>query len=313
MTRRIRTYAETADPVGSDLVAQINAQADRLTARMAAIRNTIVVASGKGGVGKSFMAAAIAAGLARRGCRIGALDADVNGPSLARLLGASRTRLRVDPDGVHPASSPAGCTVMSTDLLIESRNAPLRWREPASGAFVWQSALETGMLREFLSDVSWGDLDALVIDLPPGTDKIARILPLLPRISAMLLVTTPSAVTGDAVARSLTQLRDAGVPDIGIIQNMNGYVCPECRAISPLFTPVLTQPNTSSDAPPAAEYAETPSLAGETWAFIPFDPRAAAAADAGGALPDDSPVTAAVDRLIDRLSTTLSLKTEAIP
>jgi len=287
MTRRIRTYMQAAEPAGTELVAQIDAQFERLRTRLAGIRSIIVVASGKGGVGKSFVAATLAAGLADRGLKVGALDADVNGPSLARMLGAVRTRLRVDADGVHPANTRAGCALMSSDFLLDTPDAPLRWRGPDGAGFVWQSALETGMLREFLSDVCWGKLDALVIDTPPGTDKIARILPLLPGISAVLLVTTPSAVANAAVARSCTQLRDAGVQNLGVVHNMAGYFCPECRTISPLFAP-------------ATEHADDTPF-GPTWATLPFDPRAAAAIDAGLKLPVDSPVTAAISRIIASL------------
>jgi len=287
MTRHIRTYMQATEPAGTELVAQIDAQIERLRARLAAIRSIVVVASGKGGVGKSFVAATLAAGLADRGLKVGALDADVNGPSLARMLGAVHTRLRVDADGVHPAHTRAGCALMSSDFLLDTPDAPLRWRGPESAGFVWQSALETGMLREFLSDVCWGELDTLVIDTPPGTDKIARILPLLPSISAVVLVTTPSAVANAAVARSCTQLRDAGVKNIGVVHNMAGYFCPACRTISPLFDSV------------AGVADDTPF--GTTWATLPFDPRAAAAIDAGRPLPGDSPVTVAISRIIASL------------
>lgn len=290
MKRQIRTYAQATEPAGTELVAQIGAQADRLLARLAKIRSTIVVASGKGGVGKSFVAAQLARALTDRGLAVGALDADVNGPSLARMLGASHARLHVDERGVHPAHTRAGCALMSTELLLESADSPLRWREPDVGAFVWQSALETGMLREFLSDVHWGDLDALVIDLPPGTDKIARILPLLPRIAAMIVVTTPSSVANAAVARSLRQVRDAGVSNIGVVRNMDGYVCAHCGSVSPLF----------------ANEAQADAGDDLTWASIPFDPRATAATDAGDPLPPESPVAAAIDQLVRRVQSVLN-------
>ncbi|MGH7443405.1 MAG: P-loop NTPase, partial [Longimicrobiales bacterium] len=178
MKRRIRTYAEVAEPAGANLAEQVHAQHARLHARLAGVRSIVAVASGKGGVGKSFVAAQLAATLAARGQRVGALDADLNGPSLAAMLAASRAPLRVDQDGVHPALGRDGCRVMSSDLLLAEPDSPLRWRGTDAGAFVRQSALETGMLREFLSDVVWGDLDVLIVDLPPGTDKIARTLEL---------------------------------------------------------------------------------------------------------------------------------------
>ena len=309
MTRRIRTYAQTTEPAGAELVAQIDAQFERIRVRLAGIRSTILVASGKGGVGKSFVAAALAAAMADRDLRVGALDADVNGPSLARMLGVIPARLRVDADGVHPALTRARCVVMSSDLLLAEPDAPLRWREPQAGGFVWQSALETGMLREFLSDVCWGVLDALVIDMPPGTDKIARILPLLPSINAVLLVTTPSAVASAAVARSFTQLRDAGLNNIVLVRNMDGYVCPACRTISRLFAPVGVTVDDTSDSRNAASdaLADIPRLS------IPFDPRAAAAIDSGARLPDDSPVNGPLARIISRIATISEPATDTRP
>jgi len=316
MKRQIRTYAQATEPAGTELVAQIGAQADRLLARLAKIRSTIVVASGKGGVGKSFVAAQLARALTDRGLFVGALDADVNGPSLARMLGVSPARLHLDERGVYPAHTRAGCALMSTELLLESADSPLRWREPDVGGFVWQSALETGMLREFLSDVHWGDLDALVIDLPPGTDKIARILPLLPRITAMIIVTTPSNVANAAVARSLRQVREAGVSNVGIVCNMDGYVCAHCGAVSPLFADTPGDEDrreiayrddiaAKSENAPERGIAAVPATV-STWASIPFDPRAAAATDAGCSLPAGSPVVAAIDQLVTRLQSVLN-------
>ena len=289
MTRRIRTYGDI-ESGPSDLAEQVHAQGARLQERLDQVRHVIVVASGKGGVGKSFVAAQLAAGLAQRGLRIGALDADVNGPSLAAMLGAERSPLQVDEDGVHPARTRSGCIAMSSDLLLATPDAPVRWREPVMGAFIWQSTLETGVLREFLSDVAWGELDALVIDLPPGTDKIARVLALVPNVSAMVVVTTPSRAAGAVVARSLTQVRETGIPHVGVVTNMERYACPACGVQSPLFR------SGAGDAPAA-----------DAWASIPFDPRAAEATDRGLPLPADSAVTPAFEQLVARISAALEL------
>jgi ATP-binding protein involved in chromosome partitioning len=294
VTRTIRTYSDVSDG-DSDLAAQVHAQSARLHARLGAVRAVVVVASGKGGVGKSFVSAQLATALATRGLRVGALDADVNGPSLAAMLGADRAPLRVDEDGVHPAPARAGCVVMSSDLLLATPDAPVRWREPVMGAFVWQSTLETGVLREFLSDVAWGTLDTLVIDLPPGTDKIARVLALVPHIDAMLIVTTPSRAAGAVVARSLTQVREAGLAHVGVVANMERYACPACGVHSPLF-------RSAADAP-----------AGDVWATIPFDPSAAEASDRGLPLPHDCAVTPALDALVERVLHALEPEPSASP
>lgn len=290
MTRRIRTYSEVGEASG-DLADQVHAQGERLQARLASVRRVVVVASGKGGVGKSFVAAQLTAALAGRGLRVGALDADVNGPSLAAMLGATRAPLRVDEHGVHPAPGRAGCVVMSSDLLLAAPDAPVRWREPVMGAFIWQSTLETGVLREFLSDVVWGTLDTLVIDLPPGTDKIARVLALVPDVAAMLIVSTPSRAAGAAVARSLTQVRDAGIHHVGVVANMERYACPACGTQSPLFR--------SGPGDPTA---------GDVWATIPFDPHAADATDRGQPLPPASPAASALETLAGRVLQAIDLE-----
>jgi ATP-binding protein involved in chromosome partitioning len=289
MTRRIRTYAEVGDGGGGDILAQVGAQAARVTERLAAIDHVIAVASGKGGVGKSLVSANLAAALAARGRRVGVLDGDLNGPSTAAMLGAARTPLRVTETGVEPATSSSGCRVMSMDLLLATADAPVRWREPAVGGFVWQSTLETGALRELLADTAWGALDYLLIDLPPGTDKIARLLSLVARPAALLLVTTPATAATAVVARSVTLARDAGLADVALVSNMDGYACPRCGAETPLF--------------PAGGGAALAARTGvPLWATIPFDPAFGRATDTGEPLvgvQPEQPAVRAVQALAD--------------
>jgi ATP-binding protein involved in chromosome partitioning len=235
VTRRIRTYADVSDEGGGDIIGQVTAQSERLTRRLASIRHVVAIASGKGGVGKSFITANIAAALTQRGHRVGVVDADLNGPTAAMMLGAVRAPLAVSDDGVHPASTAAGCKLMSMDLLLASADSAVRWREPAEAAFVWQSTLETGALREFIADTAWGELDYLLIDLPPGTDRIARLLALVPQPALLLLITTPSAAASGVVARSVTHAREAGLDDVALVSNMDGHVCLKCGTTTPLF------------------------------------------------------------------------------
>jgi ATP-binding protein involved in chromosome partitioning len=273
--RSIRTYRDVADPGGEDVLAQVVEQNDRLAARLARVDRIVVVASGKGGVGKSAIAANLAAALADGGARVGAADADLNGPSLGRMLGA-RGPLVVGEDGVAPAAGAAGVRVMSMDLLLDEDDAPLRWRgeagagadAPGGPAFLRQSLLEAGALREFLADTAWGNLDFLVIDAPPGTDKLVRLLELLPRVDALLLVTTPSEIARFVVAKSARLARDAGVRDVGLIANMTTHRCAACGHDSPLF-----------DDDGARRLAASTGL--PVWAEIPFDARLPHATDAG--------------------------------
>jgi ATP-binding protein involved in chromosome partitioning len=266
--RKIRTYHEVEEGVGATLVDQVVAQQGRLAARLATIGSVVAVASGKGGVGKSAVTANLAAALAVAGQRVGALDADLNGPSLARMLGAVGARLVDGPEGVRPATGSAGVRVVSMELLQGEADAPLRWREPEGHGFLWRGSLETGALREFLSDVEWGELDVLLVDVPPGTDRIARLLELVPRPAAVLLVTTPSEMARAVVSRSARLLREAGVETVGLVSNMTELVCPDCGRRTPLY-------HEDGERRLAAESGL------EEWARIPFDPRLASTTDGG--------------------------------
>lgn len=267
--RRFRTYHELAEPGGSEVLDQVRAQGERLAARLAAVRRVWLVGSGKGGVGKSALTANLAAALAARGRAVGALDADLNGPCLARMLGVGEdARLEADASGVAPAQGVADVRVVSTDLLLADSDAPLRWRGPAEASFVWQSTLERGTLREFLSDVAWGALDHLLVDLPPGTDKLTRALELLPDPAGVLLVTTPSAASLGVVRRSLRLVRELGVRRVGLVVNMARFTCPACGASTSLF-------DDAGSAPLTAELGDS------AWAEIPFDAGLARRTDAG--------------------------------
>jgi ATP-binding protein involved in chromosome partitioning len=292
VSRRFRTYADLGEAGGGDLLQQVQAQHDQLARRLAGVGHVVVVASGKGGVGKSMVSANLAAALAAAGHRVGALDADVHGPSLALMLGAARTPLRVDDEGVHPAPGAAGTRVMSMDLLLATPDAAVRWHEPADGAFVWQSTLEAGVLREFLADVVWGSLDYLIIDLPPGTDKIARLLSFVPAPAALLLVCTPSHAAGSVVARSVTHARDSGVPTVALVSNMDGFTCAGCGAVTPLY-----------EGGGAAELAQRYDV--PVWGDVPFEPALATATDAGTPYvltQPDAPAARALRALATRLA-----------
>lgn len=290
--RKIRTYREVDHETGSGVLEQVVAQRERLARRLSRIREVTAVLSGKGGVGKSAVTANLAAALARRGRSVGVLDADLNGPSMARMLGAAGRTLGDDPGGVVPPEGTGGVRLMSMELLQERAEAPVRWKGPEGEGFVWQSTVETGALREFLSDVQWGELDHLLVDVPPGTDKIARLLDLLPGLRRALMVTTPSEMSRFVVSRSVELVRQASVPEVALVVNMTEFVCPDCGGRHPLFP-----------GEAAEELAGSASL--EVWCRIPFDPAGGAATDRGRppAADDDgaSPMAVAFRELADRL------------
>ena len=298
--RKIRTYQDVTHDTGSDLLEQVVDQQHRLADRLAHVRSVVAVASGKGGVGKSAITANLAAALAARGLAVGAADADLNGPSLGRMLGVSGARLDDRPSGVTPAQSPSGVRVMSMELLQEEEDAPLRWREPEMGGFIWQSTLETGVLREFLGDVEWGDLDVLLVDVPPGTDKIRRLLELVPEVDQMLLVTIPSETSRFVVSKSVRMAREAAVGTVALVANMVGHTCPECGHVSELFTGDGTKRLEGESGVPV-------------WAEIPFDPRLGAATDSGTPLVITDPEAhscRAIIALADRVEEHLGIRSE---
>lgn len=290
--RKIRTYHEVESQTGDLLVDQIRDQRRRLDSRLGGIRKLIAVGSGKGGVGKSLVTANLAAALASEGCAVGALDADLNGPSLARMLGASGKRLLDGTEGVVPPPGAHGVRVMSMELLQNDADAPLRWRAPSGDGFLWQSSIETGAVREFLSDVAWGDLDFLLMDLPPGTDKMERVFQLLPGLETLLLVTTPSEMSRRVVARAARLARERGIPTVGLVANMTEYVCPCCGHADALF--------------PGDGVARLAAASGlEVWGRIPFDPALGEASDRGApavVAEGDSPAARAFRALARRLS-----------
>lgn len=290
--RKIRTYQDVSHGTGSELLEQVIEQQERLADRLSQVKCLVAIASGKGGVGKSAITANLAVGLASRGFKVGATDADLNGPSLGRMLNVSGATLGDSADGVAPANSPTGVRVMSMELLQSEADAPLKWREPSLGGFIWQSSLETGVLREFLGDVAWGDLDVLLIDVPPGTDKIKRLLELLPSLDLMLLVTTPSETTRFVVAKSIRLAQEARIENIGLVENMESHVCPSCGHVSRLFGTEATE-------------EEPPYGAVSLWGSIPFDPRLGASTDEGHPLITVDPTAAAsvaLQALVERVS-----------
>jgi len=229
-----RTYREVTGDDQSRLGEQVAAQRQRVQERLRGVARVVAIMSGKGGVGKSYVTAAIARGLTRRMTgAVGVLDADLASPTTGRLLDA-RGPLRVDEDGVHPACGSEGIVVCSMDLLLDE-GAPLTWREPASERFVWRGTLEAGALREFLADVVWGELDVLLVDLPPGTDRLDDLTELVPTLAGAIAVTIPSEESRRSVERAMRRAAQAGVPLLGVVENMSGYACADCGAIAPLY------------------------------------------------------------------------------
>jgi ATP-binding protein involved in chromosome partitioning len=194
--------------------------------RMAKIKHKLAILSGKGGVGKSTITANLAIALARKGHKVGVLDVDIHGPSIPKILGIRGRELATGPPGIFPAKGALGIRVISMDFLLPDDETPVILRGP----------MKMGVIRQFLADVAWGDLDFLLIDLPPGTgDEPLSIMQLIPDIDGILMVTAPSEVSQIVVRRAIGFTRELRVPLAGIIENMSKFVCPKCGAEFDIF------------------------------------------------------------------------------
>jgi len=204
-------------------------QLNQVKQRMSKIKHKIAIISGKGGVGKSLVTVNLAIGLARnnRKGKIAILDADLTGPCVPKMLGLKGRKLDLGPTGIQPSIGPENIQVVSMDFLLPSDDSPVIWRGP----------LKMGAIRQFLGEVSWGQLDYLLVDLPPGTgDESLSILQLIPNMDGVIIVTIPSEVSQAVVKKAVTFARKMNVPILGIVENMSGLVCPHCGVLIEVFS-----------------------------------------------------------------------------
>ncbi|MDD3869417.1 MAG: Mrp/NBP35 family ATP-binding protein [Candidatus Cloacimonetes bacterium] len=200
----------------------------QIDATLANIKHRIIVLSGKGGVGKSFIATNLAYGLALQGKKVGLLDVDIHGPSIAKL-----TNVEGVPIQVHPISGkPAPIQVLS-NLWVLSIASML---SSDSSAVIWRGPLKTALIRQFFSDFDWGELDYLVVDCPPGTgDEPISIIQTLKWVDGAVIVTTPQDIAILDVKKSIDFIQKLNVPILGIVENMKFFRCPHCHKITPIF------------------------------------------------------------------------------
>jgi len=218
----MKRYRDIAGDGGSNIVGQVEAQLGKLRQRLASVGAVVAGVSGKGGVGTSTRAANLAGCLALDGSRVGVLDADLNGPTQAKVLGVRGRRLVVTDEGVEPPRGALGVKVMSMDLLLAADATPLTWDAPVQDeAHTWRGTVEANAIREFLADTNWGTLDALVLDLPPGTDRLLTIASLVPTLG-IVIVTIPSDVSHLVVRKSITVAAQTKSPVLGLVENMAG-------------------------------------------------------------------------------------------
>lgn len=222
------------------------------------VRQVIAVVSGKGGVGKSSVTASLAVALRRAGQKVGVLDADITGPSIPRLFNLPPGGLQSSEQGILPAVTSTGIRVVSTNLLLAREDVPVIWRGP----------MISGTIKQFWTDVLWGKLDTLLVDLPPGTsDAALGVMQNLP-VSGAVLVTTPQELAVMVVRKAYYMLRELKVPILGVVENMSYFLCPDTGKEHYVFGP--------SHAEEIALAAGVP-----VWARLPIDPQIAVLSDAG--------------------------------
>lgn len=189
------------------------------------ISHVIGIMSGKGGVGKSSMTTLLAKELNKRGFRVGVMDADITGPSIPRLFGLEHESAYGSNDAIQPVIDKDGIRVMSLNFLMEDENQPVIWRGPIVGNAV----------KQFWTDVIWGELDYLLIDMPPGTGDVALTVMQTIPLNGVIMVSTPQPMVSMIVSKAINMCKQANVKVLGIIENMSYVLCPDCGKAIPIF------------------------------------------------------------------------------
>ncbi len=254
----------------------------RLKKSLAGIKHKIIVMSGKGGVGKSTVTVNLATALAMRGFEVGILDADIHGPNIPKMLNIDSESVMSDEEGLIPVMVPPHMKVMSMAFLLKDPDTPVVWRGP----------IKMGALRQFIAEVRWGDLDFLIVDLPPGTgDEPLTIAQLIDDADGTVIVTTPQDVALLDSRKSVSFAQALKLPVLGIVENMSGLTCPHCHNTIDLFK--------TGGGERAAEQMGVPFLG-----RVPLDPAVVLSGDDGMpimAKDGANPASKAFDEMVGRI------------
>ena len=199
----------------------------RLHDSLSKIRHVIIVMSGKGGVGKSTVSSNLAQALSMKGYQTGLMDIDITGPNIPKMFHIEDEKLYAnDNNKLIPISVPPSLNIMSMAFLLPEKDSAVMWRGP----------MKTSAIRQFIEDVEWGDLDYLIIDMPPGTgDEALSIVQLIPKADGAVIVTTPQDVAVLDSRKSISFAAQTKLPILGLIENMSGFVCPHCGELTEIF------------------------------------------------------------------------------
>jgi ATP-binding protein involved in chromosome partitioning len=253
------------------------------------VKHKIVILSGKGGVGKTTVATNLAISFAQRGKTSGILDVDIYGPNVPKLLGLEGQHPIAEGDFIIPILGPLNVKVMSMAFLLRKDDDAVAWRGP----------LVAKAISQFLSNVKWGELDVLVVDLPPGTgDEILSILQSIPDIDGVVIVSTPQEVAVLDARRAIQLVEKMGVPILGIVENMSEFICPKCGESYKIF-------GEGAAKSAAEEYGI------EHLGTLPLDPRVITLSDKGTPFvieDPDSRASKSFNALVDRLASKVKLE-----
>ncbi|MEG0216886.1 MAG: Mrp/NBP35 family ATP-binding protein [Raoultibacter sp.] len=239
------------------------------------IKHVIGVVSGKGGVGKSLVTSLLASELQKRGKKIGILDADVTGPSIPKTFGVSNP-LTANEDGIVPAQTQSGIKIVSVNLMLPNETLPVAWRGP----------VVSGIVRQFFNEVSWGDIDYLFVDMPPGTsDVLLTVFQSLP-VDGIVTVSAPQELVAMIVGKAVHLAQDMNVDLLGLVENMAYFTCDDCGKKHYIF-----------GEPQGKQVAEKYSI--PAYATLPIDPEFARSCDSGQVESYD--VGAALDPIIAQI------------
>ena len=253
----------------------------KVSERLARIHNRVLVFSGKGGVGKSTVAANLAMALSLRGEKVGALDVDIHGPNLAKMLGVEDRKMDISSDVITPVQVNENLKLVSMSFLLENPDLPVIWRGP----------MKMKVIQQFLGDVDWGELDWLIIDSPPGTgDEPLSVAQLIPGTGA-IIVTTPQEMSVLDSRKAVIFAMKLNLKVLGIIENMSGLVCPHCGWRIDLFK--------TGGGETAALELGVPFLG-----RIPIDPQIVVSGDAGNPFAEvltDTEASQAFQKIVDQI------------
>ena len=245
---------------GADCPSRGQAQPESLLEKPhagSAIKKVIAVVSGKGGVGKSLVTSLMAVNMRRREYQTAVLDADITGPSIPKAFGI-KEKATGDASGIYPVETKTGIKIMSLNLLLENETDPVVWRGP----------IIAGTVKQFWTDVIWGDVDYLFVDMPPGTGDVPlTVFQSLP-VDGLLIVTSPQELVSMIVEKAVNMAALMNVPVLGIIENMSYYICPDCGARHSIYGESHIDGIAAKHGIPVT-------------ARLPIDPKFAAACDKG--------------------------------